>query len=340
MAVYLFTGPELGEKQDAINSLKLSLQKARNSLEDHLFYANESEPSSYLPILESNSFFSSCVCVVVKNASLIKKKKDIASIASFIKDTTTTNTLILVADEVKVEPSLEKLIPPQNKKVFWEMFENKKIPFIQNFFSRNQYKITTEAASLILTMCENDTLTLKAECEKFFILFPSSHIITPEDVEAVLENTKEENAFSIFSALITYNSSPIKCLKRSLTILQKVRLSKDSSAVMLIAALASSFRKTLSYKKLQEENKLTDLNLRSCGIISKKQKEQYAASSRLWGSGSLYLILDTLSRTDIEARLQGGVIEDLLLQKMLYEIIIKKGHALPSYDISFPFAIK
>lgn len=330
--VYLYTGPELGERNDAVLAIKASLKKKYSALEEYLFYASETPCTEYLAILQNECLFADAVCVVVKNADVIKKKDEIEMITNWIASAKSdTAVLILVSDEIAIDAKIDKAIPQANKKVFWEMFENRKIPWIQNFISKNGYKISPDAATLILDMVENNTEALKNECSKFFVCFSSGHEITTDDVEAVLANTREENAFSLFEQMTDETLEKSERLEKSLEILQKIRLSKENSSVMIIAALASCFRKVLLWQRLSSQGKTDDFNLKINGFSSKKMKTQYAASAKIWNARESFAILSLLSETDMEIRSTGTGTENVLLQKMIYEIVMKKGRACEKY---------
>ena len=82
-------------------------------------------------------------------------------------------------------------------------------------------------------MIENNTQALKNECSRFFLLFPKDHIVTCDDVEAVLTHNREENAFTLFDAIADSSATPQKRMESGVEILQKIQLSpaKDGSSV-------------------------------------------------------------------------------------------------------------
>ncbi|MCI5667126.1 MAG: DNA polymerase III subunit delta, partial [Spirochaetia bacterium] len=241
--VYLYTGPEFGQRNDAIDAVKKTLEQKFGEIDNHLFYLIETPFSQVMTILQSGTLFSNGVCVVCKNAELLKKKDDIEMLSQWLESPSESSVLILVSDEVSVDNKLDKLVPPENKKKFWEMYESDKLPWISTFFNKNGYSITQDAASLILSMVENNTLALKNECSRFFVLFPKEHEITDEDVESVLIHTREENAFTLFNQIAKFSDSPQKRFESGVEILQKIRLSKENNSVMIISGLASCFRK-------------------------------------------------------------------------------------------------
>ena len=333
--VYLFTGPEFGERNDAIENLKNSVSKKFGSVDNYLFYASETPVNEFMSVLQNESLFSEATFITVKNAETIKKKDEIEIILNWIKNVKSENAvLVLVSDEISVDSKIEKAVPSSNQKKFWEMYEDKKLPWLQNYFSKNGYTLTEDAGNLILSLIENNTQSLKAECSKFFICFPKGTKITEETVDKILTHTREENAFSLFDAMSNSQKTPQERFQNSLEILQKIRLSKENSSVMIIAGLSSCFRKLSLWHKLRLEGKNNDFNLKINGFSSAKIKKQYLSAAKNWTSGETSAILSILAETDMNIRSGGTLLENTLLEKALYEIIIKKGSSSAVCDFS------
>ena len=327
--IYLYTGPEFGERNEAVDAVKTELKKKFGDIDEHLFYLQETPFGQIMTILQSGTLFSNGVCVVCKGAELLKKKDDLAMISDWLdSNPDESSVLILVSDEVSVDSKLDKLVPAQNKKKFWEMFDNQKVPWLTKFFQKNGYRLNQDAAELILDMIENNTQALKAECSRFFIIFPKDHTVTVEDVEKILTHNREESAFTLFNQ-ISQSSEPVqKRFENGISILQKIRLSKDSSSVMLIAALSSCFRKLVLWHKVTANGLPDSFTLKVNGFSSVPMQNQYKNAAKIWTIGQTTAILAILASTDMEIRSGGSLMEDILLEKMLYEIVIKKGAAM------------
>lgn len=333
--VYLYTGPEFGKRNEAVEKIRADVKKKFGDVEDYIFYATETDVGEVVNILQSGSLFSSGKFVVYRAAELIKKKDDIELLLNwFTTSDDESAVLVLVTDEISIEKKLDAAIPPANKKVFWEMFDSDKIPWLKNLFSQNGYSVSDDAADYILELVENNTQALRSECSRFFLLFPKGTQIKTEDVENVLEHNREESAFTLFDAMtsLAKGEEPAKVLESGLEILQKIRLSKNSSSAMVLAGLSSCFRKISLWQKLSASGTTDDFTLKINGFSSKKMRTQYSAASRAWSSGQVAAIRALIAETEMEIRSSGIAMEQTLLSKLLVEIIVKRGAGISEYE--------
>lgn len=331
--IYLFTGPEAGEKNDAISTIKEMAKKKNGTLDEYSYYANDVRVQDVISQLQNEGLFTAATFVTLRNVEVIKSKDDIELIAAWAKASASSpNTLVLVSDETSVDKKLENAVPSNHRKIFWEMFENRKPQWVRDFFRKNGFSVSDEAVDSILEMVENNTDSLRNECSKFFYCFEKGHQISSEDVDKILTHNREENAFTLFEALSDSSKSQKERFESGLEILQKIRLSKENSSFMIIAGLTSCFRKLSLWIKLKSEGMTDDFNLKRNGFTSSKQKTQYSNASKIWTAGQVTAILAVLASGDMAIRSGGSALEDILLQKMIYEIIIKKGAACSSYD--------
>ena len=332
-SIYLFTGPELGEKADAINSLKNELKKACGAVDEHLFYLHETPFSQVMTILQSGTLFSNGVFAVCKESELLKTKDEAELLKDWISNPSDNSVLVLVSDGNKIDKKIDDLIPASNKKIFWEMFEDKKVSWLQNYFSKNGYSIDTEAIDLILEMVENNTLALKNECQRFFIIFSKDHRITEQDVEAVLVNNREDTVFTLFNEISDSSVSADKRFERGIEILHKLMSETESYSVSIILPFASCFRKLAVWHKLCPDGYAADpVELKKSGISGATMQKIYKKAAKIWTIGQTTAVLALLAQTDIELRSGGSLLKDVLLEKMLYEITVKKGASIQNAE--------
>lgn len=334
--IYLYTGPEAGERNDQVKLQKEALKKKFGSSDDYVYYGTDLNMSEIVAQLMTESLFIPATSVVIKNAELIKDEKSISLISQWLQTVEKTGNesaiLILTSDELKVDARLEKLVPAQNKKIFWEMFENRKEQWLFNFFKKNGYSIEPEAAALVLDMIENNTEELRNECSRFFMCFPAGHCVTQNDVEQILSHNREESAFTLFDAMVE-NEEPQKKLENCLLILQKIRLSKkDNDSFVIISGLLYCFRKLAVWQTIHAGKSPDDLELKKNGFTSKKSQTQYSKAARIWSPGQVAAIQALLSKTDADIRSLGAGFQDTQLSIMLYEIIVKNGVFCSRYE--------
>lgn len=332
--LYLFTGPEIGIKNEQVETIKSSLVKKFGEIEQFLLYASDSKIEDIVAKLRSDSLFVPATCIVLREAELIKKKEDIALISSWAESNRTNSVLILVSDEISIDSKLDKLVPKENKKIFWEMDENRLGDWIRTFFRKNGYKIEHDAVGAILELTESNTEALKAECERFFLCFPKTHEISADDVEHILAHNREESAFSLFDAMADSASAPVR-LSNALSILQKILLTKGNSPIMITAGLASCFRRLELWHSIHSGGSYSDDNiLRANGFSSRASKNQYSRASRVWTFGQCAAALASIAEIDTELRMGGQTIHETLLYLLVYELVMKNGSSCSKYESS------
>jgi DNA polymerase-3 subunit delta len=65
-----------------------------------------------------------------------------------------------------VDKRIERLVPKENKVIFWELFESQKQGWVNNFFRARGLSVEPEAVDFLLDMVENNTRELQAICER------------------------------------------------------------------------------------------------------------------------------------------------------------------------------
>lgn len=332
--VYLFTGPEIGEKNEAVSNIKAAAKKKYGDIEEYKYYTADVRIEDVIAQMQNASLFSPALFITLRNAENIKTEAEISSLVSWIKSgSDSPNTLVLLSEENSISKKIENAIPSSKKKIFWEMFENRKEDWVKSFFKKNGFGVTDEAVVQILDMVENNTEALKNECSRFFFCFEKGHVISEADVDKILSHNREENAFTLFDAMAESGRTQSQRFESSLEILQKISSQKSSSAVALIAGLTYCFRQLKNFHELYAGGvKPTDVQLKGAGFGSKKQQEKYLAASKVWTTGATSSILALLANTDIKIRETGTVFEDTYMQLFLYSVIMKNGLFMNEYE--------
>ena len=311
---YLFTGPEIGERQDAIHHIRGELTKKYGAPpEEHSFYTSEISVSDIVSILRNGSLFSDARLIHIKNAELIKKKEDVELLASYIAQPQEDTTLILISDEIGIDKRLEASIPKEQKKIFWELFENRKIEWVTAFFRKAGFQIQKDAVETILELIQNNTEALRQECSRLFLFLDKEVPVSATLVEQYLAHTRQESAFSLFSQIAQGNR------EKSLEILHTLLDAKESPQA-IIAGLTWSFRKLADYLTLVEARQLNDFDLKKIGLASNRAQRDYQEAAKRYTTRGAMQALALLAEWDIQLRSMGSAVELILMDIYLLKI--------------------
>ncbi len=326
--VWLFTGPEIGERNTAVEQIRTAAAKQCGNLDSHTLYASDVQMGEVVSLLQNGSLFADARFVVVRYSEMIKKKDDIEIFTAWVEESSNIIDafLILVSDEIGVDKKIEALIPKDHKRIFWELFENRKEQWITDFFRKEGYSIESGAVSSILDLVENNTDALRSACSRFTLFFPSGYCITEEDTGNILAHNREESAFTLFDTLGEGS------LAGSLEILQKLSLSKESAPVQTIAGLTFCFRRLADWHGLARTGAPDDFSLKKAGFTSKRAVDQYRRAAARWDMGSTQRILALLASSDLALRSGGGALQDIQLETCIYAILAKGGRELAAAE--------
>ncbi|MDR0526556.1 MAG: DNA polymerase III subunit delta [Spirochaetaceae bacterium] len=311
---YCFLGPELGEKKEAIDAVRTRLKKEYGEApEETSFYIGESDVSEVVSFALNGSLFSSCRMIFVKNAELIKKKDEVASLAAYIKSPGDGDAVFFISEQTKIENALEKCFTGENKKIFWELFEEKKTQYLERFFKQAGCVIESEAVSLILEYIENNTDALRQECSKIALYVKSkgSNTINTQIIEQLLVHSKQETVFSLFSAIAGADFA------RSISVARALFASKTEPQ-MIFGFLAPAFRKLRDYCELAARGADSDFELKKIGISTLGKKDYYAAR-RAYGDAAADAMLAITAEYDIAIRANSRQ-QELIMDMYLYQI--------------------
>ena len=336
--IFLYTGPEFGERNDAIAEIRQSAEKKFGSIDYHQLYTSDVSLDDVLSLLRNGNLFIPTRFVVLRGAESIKKKEDIQLLSDWCDEQRNVKPddvwLFLVSDETSVDKKLEALVPKEHRKIFWEMFEDRKERWLESYFGKNGYGLDPDAVDLILSLVENNTEALRNECSRFFACFEKGHTVTVDDVDSILAHNREESAFTLFDAMAAAGHDTAARLSEALSILQKLRNSKDTNYVSLIAGLTWCFRKLKVWHMLANEGGLSEFNLKINGFQAKKMQQKYRAAASIWSLAETEAAIALLADTDIFVRSSGTTVEPVSLQTLVYCLCVKKGSALSGYEFS------
>jgi DNA polymerase-3 subunit delta len=313
--IHLLLGPEAGEKREHIQRITQSLGDA----DRYVRYAFETSLTEVLPLLRNPSLFDSATIVELRNAELLKKKADIDMLGEYAKGSSEGGMLILTSDETRVDRKLEAVVPKANKKIFWEMFEDRKKGWLTAYFRKRGMVLTDGGAEELLEMVANTTDEMRAEADKLCLFFPQGSRIDESDIERYIYHSKEENVFTLFERVAAGD------LDGSLEILHTVQLAGDSHPVQILGGLLWQFRRLQTLRGLLDARYDRGEALRTAGIRGKRSQGHYLNGARTYTGDDLERILVLFADTDAELRSTPAAVHAVQMELFLYYVIIRRG---------------
>jgi DNA polymerase-3 subunit delta len=322
----LFLGPEFGEKQDAIEEIRRSIKKQSGGtstdvpmgggspLEESSFYAGETSAAEMVSILRNGSLFADYRLFFIKSAELLKKKDELELLGAYMAAPQENTTLILLSDSTNLDKALEKAAGKDGKRIFWELFDNKKTQWVSDFFRREGYRISEDGIGTILELVENNTDSLRRECSRLTLFLEKGVLVGEAEVEKWLSHTREESAFTLFSRIAEGD------LSRSVEILHTLLAAKETAQAVL-GVLAWCFRKLRNYLALTASGTPDDFEFKKIGLGSSKARKDYAAAGRRYGPTGADACLALTADFDIRIRSTGGAFESILMDQYLCRIL-------------------
>ena len=311
---YIFLGPEIGKKQDAIAEIKNKCAVNGSPPEETVFYAGETPLVDIANAAQNHSLFAESRLFMVKNAEQIKKKEDVTLIASCMRELEPGTVLILISDEFKLAAGLDDCVSKENRRVFYELFENEKSEWLRSFFRREGYRIDPDGIDVILEMVENNTDALRRECSRLTLFLPKDRPASATDVEKWLAHNREESAFTLFSRIAAGDTS--KAVESLHTL-----LAAKESAQGVLATLAWCFRKLRGYLALLKNGEPNNFELKKIGLSSPKARDDYASASRRYQAAAVDACLALTAEYDILTRASGTALEAVLMDVYLLKIM-------------------
>lgn len=198
---YLYLGKEEGLKDEALTALIKKAKKALNSFEIKKYYANDKKDIlMFISTLSENSLFGEKFFHIVYNTDEAGAE-NLKKISSILKQTNDDELFVVFLSNENKITSVEfnKLFPEDHKKIFYEMFENQKVPFIQSEAKKRGLTIDTPTSEFLLSLKENTTKDLKEALDDIQRILEKSNDkkVDENTILSVVNHSKEENGFTI-----------------------------------------------------------------------------------------------------------------------------------------------
>lgn len=334
-SILLYLGPEDGLRAEELDSLRSRIRKeSGGEPEEHRIYLPDGSVSDAVDLLENGSLFASHRLVILAGAEQVRKKADVETIASYCDSSPDGATLVLVSDAVRLDSKLEKAVPPQARKVFWELFDNQKRNWVVSHFRKRNVAITPDALELFLELVENNTLELRTEADKLCVYVDARAstaegaaalegaggrpTVDVDQVETFIYHSREENVFSLYKSIVEDDFAA------ALEIVEKLDSSGEGGPVQLVGGLVFQVRKLLGLRSLLDNGVRHDEAFKKLAIRGKRIQSDYRAAAERFDLAELQRQLQALIEYDTAFRELGSGLERTMMDLLVYQLMFRR----------------
>jgi DNA polymerase-3 subunit delta len=251
--------------------------------------------------------------VILSNAEAIKGQGDAALLADYCGSPSADATLFLLSDQIgEVSSRIAKAVPKERQKIFWEMFEGRKVEWVRAFFRKRRIEIDQGAVDFILEMVENNTHDLDVECGRLADYFASEGRLGLEQVQTYLYHSREENVFTLFERLAERDFAGCQ------EVLDKILLARESEPFAILGGLLWQVRKLAALHELVAESYSPEEALVRLNVRSKRSQKVYLEASRGFSRAETEGLIVLIADTDRRIRTGRSETHRLLLELFLY----------------------
>ncbi len=333
MSVHLLLGPEAGAKEGALRQIRDALRKEHGGgLEIIRFYPFECEGGELTAALINTSLFSEHRLVILSQAESASAAL-VDEVAAYLQRPMEGATLVIISSELYVSTKISKLVPKANTQTFYDLLEREKGEWIRTFFRRMGIMISGDAVDSLIDISEDNTQELRTICNQlglFWQIADKGRPIEEEDVDLYVFHSRQEDAFTLFPLIARGELRP--SLKSVSVILGS---GESQTPILLLRGLLWQFRRLLSVQELlarglSEADAFAQATVMEKGSAIKKPKDKtsYHSAAARYTLEQTQAIITALIRADLAVKEAGADLMKTIFERLLYQIIVKKGAPL------------
>lgn len=328
---YALLGPETGKKSTYIKSIHAQCNEAYGGASElHRFYPFETENGEALEVLLNSSLFADHRLVIISQADKLSQVT-VQSLCTYLDSPVDDATLVLVSSENSISKKLQKMIPSQQVVMFWELFEDQKLQWLEEFFSSRGMEITEEAAALFLDLVENNTQEMRTVAMMFCSYLNTLNLgdpvtVTDAEVESFVYHSKKENVFSLFAKIVQRD------FPGTLEIYRTMELAGEMIPAPFFAGLLWQFRRLLHLLELMQQRWLPEEAMERTMVLGKKAPIKGRRNAAVYLQGAKHYsipqvrsIIIALQECESLLREIRSDMHSLAVEMMLYRIVVKSG---------------
>jgi len=315
---YLLLGPEIGQKNDFIQEILLAVKAANpGGVEEHRYRATDKNVSDLVGLMLNGSLFSDMLFVVYSDIDTLKKD-EIRRLKEYLSEPNPNCVCVLTSLENKVDAELQKAIPSDSQKIFWELFENQRRSWLISYFRNKGVRIDPDAVEFFMEMVGNTSDQLRAEADRITLILPQNSSINMEFLEEYLQHQREESPFTLFDALIQ------RRLDASLEIWNKIHLSGENQATSVLIMLARQWRSFYLFVAMRQKGVPEDEVFNELKIFIKRQKDSFKKAYTNFDIEECEKLYLLTQKFDLFVRQASTSEKKLLIDYYIYLVVSKQ----------------
>lgn len=315
---YLLLGPEIGEKASFIDELKGSMQERFGSLDSYKHYAFDLDLAALLRELRTESLFGGARFVEIHNCEQFTRKEQFADLASIAAAGGEDAALVFVSDEVRVDGRLDALVRKDRKRIFWELFEDKKRRWVATYLRRKGFAVDDEALDVFLELVAGNTLEMAAECDHLIVMLEGKDRVGAQDVENYIFHSREESLFTLYAALLDGNTT------RALESLSKLELAGQGAHGGLVGGLVRLFAGLLDFRSALDGGESAQEYFTRNKINFKRRQSDLVAGAKRFSARELSRVLSVLAQGEEDLRSTAAGLQRHLLHLLIIAVSTRR----------------
>ena len=324
--VYLFCGPDTGEKRRAIERIRAQLQQIADgtALSTERHYPFETVIVDMIASLRTPSLFTPRRLVVLSQAEALKAV-DTAVLATYCRTPATETTLVIETEELRVSKQLQDTIPTSCRRVFWERFPDQRRRNISAFFREREIVIEDQAVETLSEIVGSSSVALESECAALTAMHRAlsgeGTTLTTKDVDRWVHHSRAETVFSLFDHLGNRD------LAAGVRTLQAITLTRQTTPSQLLSVLASQFRKAYDLQQLLQHMEQAQA-WRELKVSGKRAQASLSRVADSYHATELQTIQRLIAEFDLRIRTAAQHMQLSLLRLVLYYIVARGGQGV------------
>ena len=326
----ILLGPEEGDKNERYELERNGLLSQCPDLEIETYYANDNCEKEVLSSLRQPSLFAPMRLIVLKYFEAVPKTSTFVKGLVEYMNNPERDVYLIILDSDNASPFARNQKNLESQ-IFYEEFDNNKVRWITNQFSKAGFRVTPDGVEEIMGSVENNKAEMKSTIDGIASYYKgkiANNTLTSEEISAVISREKGETGYTLFAAMASRD------LEKSLLVLAAINLQDPRGLVTAATILTSEFRLLEDCANLSEKRvPMEKIFQEATGFqttfvprpgISYKKKPIIQMGLRKYRHEEIHQIVKYLAECDTELKIQGSE-GYRLFQDIIFNVIVNGG---------------